>query len=368
MTREMKIGVGLVILIGLGVGVYYQQKKDAAQGTITAAQDLPDFKGTDDVDKIAITTTKEGKLTEVVLEKKGDKWELTKPVSAPANQANVKSLLDNMKEVKLTETIARNADDATKTNYELDNDHALHLVTFKGADKKLDATFGKSGGRGNMVMVTGKTDVYAASGYSGWMYARTPSDFRDKEMFKFDDANITGVIIANKNGTFDFSKSDDPGKSPKGDKWTAKFKPEKKEQKPIERFEESKLTAALASWKNLTAEDFGDGKPVSDTGLDAPEATVTIALKDGTHTLRVGKVANGASRYALRDSDPTVFVIGNADWATAEVSKFQKPLDGGADKPEGPPDGMGMGMPPGMMGMPPGMQMPPGMGRPPGHP
>ena len=354
MTREIKIGVGLVILIGLGVGVYYQQKKDAAQGTITAAQDLPDFKGTDDVDKIAITTTKEGKLTEVVLEKKGDKWELTKPVNAPANQANVKSLLDNMKDVKLTETIARKADDATKANYELDNDHALHLVTFKGADKKLDATFGKSGGRGNMVMVTGKPDVYAASGYSGWMYARTPSDFRDKEMFKFDDANITGVIITNKNGTFDFSKSE---------KWTAKFKPEKKDQKPIERFDESKLTAALGAWKNLTAEDFGDGKPVSDTGLNAPEATVTIALKDGTHTLRVGKVSSGGSRYALRDSDSTVFVIGsfNADWATAEVGKFQKPLDGGAEKPEGPPDGMGMGMPP-------GMQMPPGMGRPPGHP
>jgi hypothetical protein len=358
MSREMKIGVGLVILIGLGVGVYYQQKKDAAKGTTEIAQDLPDFKGTDDVDKIDITTTKEGKVTNVVLEKKGDKWELTKPVSALANQANVKSLLDNMKEVKLTETIARKPDDATKANYELDADHSLHLVTFKGGDKKLDAVFGKSGGRGNMVMVTGKEDIYAASGYSGWMYSRTPSDFRDKEMFKFDEANVTGVIISNKNGTFDFSKSD---------KWTAKFKPEKKEQKAIEKFDEAKLTAAIGQWKNLNAEDFGDGKPVSDTGLDAPEATVTIALKDGTHTLRVGKVANGSSHYALRDSDPTIFVIGmGVDWATAEVSKFQKPLDGGVEKPEGPPDGMGM--PPGMMGMPPGMQMPPGMGRPPGHP
>ena len=360
-SREMKIGVALVVLAGLGVGVYYQQKKDAKIGTERAASDVPDFKGTDDVDSIDITTGK----GQIVLEKKGDKWVLTKPVSAAANQTNVKSLLDNMKEIKLTELIAKSPDDALKSTYELDVDHAMHLVTRKAGEKKLDATFGKGGGRGNMVMIAGKSDVYAATGYSGFSYARTASDFRDKEMFKFDDAGVTGVVVTNKNGTFDLAKAD---------KWTGKVK-----DKAIERFDDGKAAALVNILKTLSAEDFGDGKAPADTGLDAPEATITVAMKDGSHTLRIGKPAAGpTARYALRDSDTTIFVVGSAvsEWATADVAKLQKPLDGGAAKAEeGPgemPPGM-MGMPPGMempQGMPPGMPrgMPPGMRKPPGHP
>lgn len=340
MSREMKIGVGLVILAALGLGVYFQQKKDAAKGTGAAKAELPDFKGTDDVDKIDLIQPK----GEVVLEKKGDKWELTKPVSAVANQTNVKSLLDNMKEIKLTEVIAQNPDDTLKGTYELDKDHVLHLVTSKGGEKKLDAYFGKSGGRGNMVMLEGKTDIYAASGYSGWMYARNASDFRDKEMFKFDDANVTAFTITNKNGVFEFQK---------GDKWTGKFK-----GKPIAEFDDDKPKTALGAFKNLNAEDFGDGKPTSDTGLDAPEGTVSVTLKDGAHTLKVGHASIAPSHYAQRDADEVIYTIGSyaADWALADVTKFQKAADAGAAPPKGPPGGMQ------------GMQLPPGMQMPPGHP
>src|SRR5437016_5532818 len=104
MNNTQKIGIGVVVLGILGYGVFVPAKKDQQVGVATkdTKVEMPEAKGTDDVDKIDITNAEKG---EVVLEKKGDKWMLTKPVNAPANQANVKSLLDNTKELKATELI-----------------------------------------------------------------------------------------------------------------------------------------------------------------------------------------------------------------------------------------------------------------------
>jgi hypothetical protein len=317
MTRDRQIFIGFVVLAGLGGAVYFRSKKDAAVGTATTqAADLPSINGTDDLDKMSITN---GDKSEVVLEKKDDKWRLTKPVDALANQTNVKQTLDNLKELKATEVVAPSADDDIKKSYELDPTHAVHIVGWKGADKKVDDYFGKNGSRGEMMMVEGKPAVYSASSYATYMYNREVKGWRDTEIFKFDDANVSSIAIDNTNGTFSFTK---------GDKWAGTFK-----GKPIDRFDDTKMVGLLASYKSLNAEDFGDGKSPSDTGLDKPEANVTILLKDdaGKYTLHFGKVSTGTSRYAKKDADDTIFVVGSgaSDWATNDASKFQKALDGG---------------------------------------
>ena len=206
MDRNTKIIVGAVVLAALSFGVYTQYKKDTTLGTQAAKADLPELKASDDVDKFSITNGDKG---EVVLEKKGDKWMLTKPVSALANQSNVKSLLDGMKELKVSDTAVNNPTDDIKKAYELDAAKGVHVVACKGADKKLDLTFGKSGGGGDSVLIEGKPDIYLAKGYQGWMYTREAKEWRDKEIFKFDDATATGVTLMNKNGTFVFTKGDD---------------------------------------------------------------------------------------------------------------------------------------------------------------
>ena len=344
MERSTQLWVGVVVLAALGGAVYKVSKDDATKGSATTTSaELPDLKISDDIDKITITNAEKG---DTVLEKKGDKWLITKPVEAPANQANVKQLLDNMKELKAKEVIAAAPSDDQKKEFQFEKDKAVHVVAQKGSDKKLDATFGKSGARGQMAMVEGKPGIYVVSGYSSYLYAREPKGWRDTEIFKFDDANASQVTIANKNGTFSFTK---------GDKWAGTFK-----DKPIAEFDDEKVKDAVRAFKALNAEDFGDGKSPADTGLDNPEGTVTINLKDnaGKYVLKVGKTSSGTSRYAQKEGDATIFVIPQytADWALAEPAKFAKSKDAGAGKGPSP-----MGMPP---GMPPGMQMPPGMGDP----
>ncbi len=359
MSGTQKIGIGAVVLALLGVAVWKQQQKDEKIGTATKdSVDLPEIKGSDDLDKIVITHGDKG---EVTLEKKGDKWMVTKPVEAPANQQNVKSLLDNMKELKVTELVDTNLTDENKKTYQFDTEHALHVVAYKGADKKVDDTFGKSGARGQMVMTAGRPGVYAATGYSTYLYGREVKSWRDTEIFKFEDTSAAQITIEKAQGTaagadggtkkteagtFSFTKN--------GDKWAGTWN-----GKAIERFDEEKVKDLLRTFHALNADDFGDGKSPADTGLDAPESTVTISLKDnaGKYVLKLGKVSSGTSHYAQKDGDATIFVVSNgaSDWALAETSKFQKALDGGAPKQAASP----MGMPPGMMGMP---------GMPPGHP
>jgi hypothetical protein len=325
-------------------------KKDQNIGktTETTSADLPEIKGTDDLDKFEI---KNGDKSDVTLEKKGDKWVVTKPVNAPASQASVKAMVDSLKELKAKEQLFGTVSDADKKEYQLDAEHGVHIAAFKGADKKLDLTFGKSGARGQLVQVAGNPAVFAATGYSAFVYTREIKGWRDTEIFRFDDANVNQVTIENKSGPFSFTKD--------GDKWSGTQK-----GKPLERFDQEKVKDMLRSFKSLNADDFGDGKTTADTGLDAPEGVVTFQLKDGAgkYTLKVGKTGPGANHFAVKDGNDTTFVVSNfiSDFTTADAPKFQQPADGGAPKDKGPPGGM--------PGMPPGMMMPGMPGMPPGHP
>ncbi len=332
MSRDKLIIVGVLVLGLLGFLVYKQNQKDASMGQpMATAKDFPTISASDDVDKISITNGDKG---EVVLEKVADAkaaggadggaggvWQMTKPMKAVANQQAVKDLVANLKDLKVDSQINLKLDDDVRKDKQLDAAHAVHVVAWKGGDKKLDELFGKSGPAGNLLVVSDKPDqVWAAKGYSAYLYNKEPKDFRDKEIFKFDDGNASQVTIVNSHGTLSFTK---------GDKWVGTA-----DKKPIARLDEEKVKDMLRAYKALNADDFGDGKSPADTGLDKPESTVTISLKDnaGTYTLLVGKTATGSNRWAKKADDDTIFQIANysAEWATSDESKYQAAADAGA--------------------------------------
>jgi len=347
MSQSTKIFVGVVILAGLGGAIYYAQNKDKQIGTssVTSA-DLPEIKAPDDVDKVQITNGDKG---DVVLEKKDNKWVVSKPVQAAANQGNVDQLVKNLKDLKAKEVITMTPSEDSKKDYDFTPAKQVHVMAWKGGDKKVDLTFGSSGARGQMAMVEGKPGIYAVTGYSSYLYTREVKGFRDTEILKFDDQNANGLVIEKGKDVLSFTKE--------GDKWNGSFK-----GKAIERFDEEKVKDAVRAFKALTADDFGDGKTVAETGLDNPEATVTIQLKDnaGKFVVKVGKVSTGSNHWAMKDSSDQIYSIPSysADWALGEgAAKFQKAADAGAPKSDA---GGGLKLtPPGMPGMPPGH---PGMG------
>ena len=324
MKIETKIyaagGVLVLLLAGLWFVMKNAREQAMSHSQLAATAALPEIKlAADDADKITKIQIQNAAKGEVVLEKQGDTWKLTKPVNYAANQANVKALIDNLKELRLKDSI-----DTGKTQYaafDLDDEKAVHVQIFKDSAKAFDLYFGKSGSRGQMTRLTDKDGVYVTSGYSSYLYTREVKDWRDRDIVKFDDANVISAAITNQNGAFSFSKNDE--------KWTGTFK-----GKAIPGLEPEKVKDMLRSFKTLTADDFGDGKTPSETGLDKA-AVVTLTLKDegGTIKVLVGNTSVGTSRYAQKEGNPTIFTVNSftGDWATAALSKFQKPEAVGKD-------------------------------------
>lgn len=331
MKTEHKLIAAFAILVVLVAGFFIsrdkQKQEDAAHAPTAASADMPAIAlPKDDGDKITKIEIKNADKSNVTLEKKGDTWELTAPVSAKAEQANVKSLIDNLKELKIKETIARSGD--LYPQYELTDEKAVHVVAYKGAEKAVDLYFGKSGSRGQVVRVGGRDGVFVGDKYSSYLYTREVKNWRERTILKFEDANAIQVTVENKNGLFSFSKNDD--------KWAGSAtlrdkdgKLNKEPEKKWEKFEPEKVKDLLRAYKSLNAEDFGDDK--SDTGFaDAVNqgGVVKIKLKDnaGDFTIKVGKTSKGTSRFAQKEGSDIVYTISSwsADWATAATSKFEK--------------------------------------------
>jgi hypothetical protein len=337
MSREKYIIVGLLVLGALGVAVFTQAKRDEAIGKPAAGEaELPTLAVPEDIDKVSI---KNGDKDEVVLQSvpdpKGEsdagaatKWVLTAPVKAEASQQAAKDLVANLKDLKAESQVRLRLDDDVRKDKQLDPGHAVHVVAWKGADKKLDALFGKSGAAGQLVVLSDKPDVvWAAKGYSAYLYTKEPKDFRDKEIPKFDDGNASQVTIVNAHGTFSFTK---------GDNWAGTF-----DKKAIPRLDGDKVKDMLRAYKSLSADDFGDGKSLADTGLDKPEATVTIHLKDDakSYELAIGKTSSGTNRWAKSPDRDLIYQITNyaSEWAVSDESKYQSAADAGAGDAGGKP-------------------------------
>jgi hypothetical protein len=342
MSRDKLIILGVLVLGVLGFLVYEQSRKDAAIGQPPAlAKDLPSISAPDDIDKISLTNGDKG---EVVLEKVADAtdasagdggaggvWRVTQPVNAPANQQNVKDLVANLKDLTIEEPINLKLDDDVRKDKQLDPAHGLHVMAWKGADKKVDETFGKSGTAGQLVVLTSKPDqVWAAKGYSGYLYTKAAKDFRDKDILKFDDGNAAQVTIVNPH-TLSFTK---------GDKWVGTV-----DKKPIANLGEDKVKDFLRVYHALDADEFADGKTLEETGLDKPDATLSVVLKDGAgkYDLLLGKTGTGTDRYVKRAGDDTIYQITTyqAEWLTStDGSKYATTPDAGAAASAGPDGGM----------------------------
>src|SRR5690606_14634673 len=173
-STDTKLYAALGVLAILGGALYMTNQKEKAEAesySLSGRQaELPKLEIKDeDVSRINRITIQKPKkddeeAVEIVLVKDGEEWRLEKPVSAPANQANVKSMLDNLKSLKVAELI--DPGKATYDKYEVSDEKALHVVFAKADGVVLDAHFGQYGGRGQMTRLAGKEGVYAVKGYS----------------------------------------------------------------------------------------------------------------------------------------------------------------------------------------------------------
>ncbi len=329
MDQQKKLYIAVAVLAVLGGLLFVQRRGEhkelAAHSLEGQSASLPKIElseeATKSIDKVVIVKpAADGKpAEEIVLAKSGeDAWSLKKPTEASANTSNVKSLLENLTKLSLSEQISASKDEYDR--WGVSDEKGLHASFFKGEENVFDVYFGENGSRGQMTRLAKHDGVYAVKGFSKWLYERDAKGWRDKSMLKFDDKEVVKVEIQNDKGMFTFDKA--------GESWTGKHGKQAAALKPIDKFQPTKVDDLLRAYKALSAMDFGDGKKPEEVGLDKPVASVKIELKGGTgvHILSVGNVAEGTNRWAKTNGSDQIYSISSwsSDWATAEPSKFQQ--------------------------------------------
>lgn len=332
MNTQSKLYVSLGVAAVLVAALVYQNQQvgqeQQAHSLQARSAKLPALDLTEDkvktIDRVVIRRPSDGEEEpgEVELKKLGEEaWELTKPIAAKASATNVQSLLDNLKKLELSETIATGADSYER--WGVADDKAMRATFHAGEETVFDLYLGESGSRGQMARLGASEGVYTLKGISKWLYERDAKGFRDKTIFKFDDKEVVTVKIENESGRYLFEKDGDSWKSTLAKRRRRGFA----SARGIEGFAKGKVDELLRAFKSLNALDFGDDVQLSDVGLDAPVATVTVELKGGTghYELRVGATADGSNRWVVSNASPQVFSISSwaANWAVAEPEKFK---------------------------------------------
>ena len=211
MKAEHKLYAAVCVVVGLGIAFWQvseSKERDAQAHSPAAASDLPTFKLTkEDAEKVTKFVINNKDKGEVTLEKKGDKWQVTAPLTADADPAAIKSIVENLEKIEVKSLIADTPDVHGK--YELAGDKAVHAQAFKGDEVVFDLYFGMRGSRGQMARQGGKdvsAAVYVVDGYSSYNWAKELKGWRVKEMLKFEDGNVIAAEVDNSHGKFSFTK------------------------------------------------------------------------------------------------------------------------------------------------------------------
>jgi Domain of unknown function (DUF4340) len=291
--RGMKSLLVLVLVLGaLGAYIYFVESKKPQGAEATAGPKLFSVKA-EAIDQI---TVKAANGDRTALDKANGAWQITSPIVAPADDAEVSGIVTNLATV-----------DAMRTVEESPRD----LKQFGLADPRVEVSFRTAGSRQLRSLLIGdKTatlgDLYAKlpnekkvfliAGSFDATFNRSTFDLRQKTVLAFDRDKVDQVDVQAPGTTVELSRA--------GSDWTI-VKPF---QAPADYGSVEGLIGRVqtAQMKGITAESAADLKPY---GLDKPEATITFGLGSSRATLLLGGKADATTIYAKDAARPMVFTV-----------------------------------------------------------
>ena len=296
----------VVVLAGLGAYIYLVESKKPQGEEATLSPKVFTVK-TDAVDEITVKSASGDKTT---LKKVGGVWQITDPVSVPADEAEVSGIVTSLAAVDIVRTVDENPGD---------------LKPFGLAAPRVDITFKSAGSvRPEELLIGDKTAT------SGDLYARLPGqnkvfliagsfdasfnrgtfDLRQKAVLAFDRDKVDRLSVQSTPGTaVELSRA------------SGEWKIDKPYQAPADYGTVEGLIGRVqsAQMKSIAAQDGGDLKTY---GLDKPAVSVTLGLGSSQATLLFGKTAEPGTVYAKDAARPMVFTVD-----ASLVEDVKKPAD-----------------------------------------
>lgn len=240
--------------------------------------------------------------------KTGDRWALTSPVAARADQGQVEGAIGSLQTLAMKSVAATDAAEKDLAKYGLDKP-AL-TATVGAGSTRATVVIGKADASGNlyardlarpMVVTIDPTLVNALE--------NNADSFRPKDVFEFRSFTATRLEIVRGAATVAFERVT-------GKDGTTKWQ----KLNPAKDVDASRMDSLLSALSGLSVAGYADAK--TKTGADAPAATVTAKFDDGKQEERVVFVKAGNDVFAIRAGEP-----GAAKVDAAKFDEAMKALD-----------------------------------------
>ncbi len=281
----------IVVLAGLGAYIYFVESKKPQGVAANVGPKIFSVRA-DAIDEITVKSAGGDRTT---LKKTNGAWQITAPITAPADEAEVSGIVTNL---------------ATVDNMRTVEEHPGDLQQFGLADPRVEIAFRTAGsGRVQRLLVGDKTttfgDLYAKlpdekkvfmiAGSFDATFNRSTFDLRQKSVLAFERDKVDRITVQS-SATTELARE--------GGEW----KIAKPYQAPADYGTVEGLVGRVqtAQMKAITAEAAGDLKSY---GLDKPEASITFGLGSSRATLILGGKADTGTVYAKDVSRPMVFTV-----------------------------------------------------------
>jgi hypothetical protein len=235
---------------------------------------------------------------------------LTQPVSYPADKYAARTLVEKLEKLELGDLVTEQK--GSHAEHEVDDRGGARVTVSDGRATLADFIVGKAVGDHTMLRLAGRDQVYQAVGSLRAVFSKEVKLWRERAIFNFPADDARALRVTTRSGEVALSRADD--KAP----WKID-----RAAPPVDKLDADAPRALLSSMASLSAADFADNAAAAQTGLDQPEATVTVQLKDKTEKqLLVGK--SDKDNFSVKaGSAPQVFLIARY----AAESLIKRPID-----------------------------------------
>src|ERR1700733_2369478 len=284
--------VGVVLLAGLGVGLYFSNKEKAAEAAKPPSDAPPKILALTEGDVTKIALKKKG-ADETIVEKAHDKWQLTSPKPYPADITAVSQLLTAAANVSGDRVVEDKASNLSA--YGL-NSPALEVdITGKGGKvSKLEIGDDTPTNSGSYAMLAGDPRVYTVASYVKTGLDKSSNDLRDKRLLTFDQDKLSRVELIAKKQDVEFGRDKD--------QWQiVKPKPLRADGLQVDEMLRKLKDAKM----DLKLSDDDSKKAAAAFAAGTPVATVKLTDPSGTQQIEVRK--NKDDYYAKSSVVPGVF-------------------------------------------------------------
>ena len=268
-----------LLLAGLGAYIYFVESKKPQEAATVAGPKVFAVRA-DAIDEITVKSAGGDTTT---LKKTNGSWQITNPIDAPADEAEVSGLLTGLATVDSVRTIDENPGDLTQ--FGLANPRVE--ITFKaagGAPARRLLLGDKTATSGDLyVKLPNEKKVFLIAGSYDASFDRSTFDLRQKSLLTFDRDKVDWLTV------------ESPGKAVVLTRANGEWTIEKPYQAPADYGTVEGLIGRVqtAQMKAITAPDAVDLKPY---GLDKPDVSITFGLGTSQATLMLGKKADTSTR------------------------------------------------------------------------